>query len=76
MKVYIETEQNVYMAEMPNPTESCLPKKILDEGSVRIYPQRNHHICKYCGGVADGSYDDLLCGSCKDVFGHSLYSEL
>lgn len=34
------------------------------------------HICKYCGGVAKGTYEDLLCDDCRMLFGHSLYSEL
>ena len=34
------------------------------------------HICKYCGWVADGTDDDLLCKDCRGLFGHSLYSEL
>lgn len=38
-------------------------------------PSRSH-ICKYCGGVADGANKDLLCKPCKDVFGHDLFSEL
>ena len=34
------------------------------------------HRCKYCGGIAEGTHDDLLCGECRENFGHSLYSEL
>ena len=34
------------------------------------------HACKYCGGTAEGAYEDLLCADCREMFGHSLYSEL
>lgn len=34
------------------------------------------HICQYCGNVVEGDYEDLLCDECREIFGHSLYSEL
>lgn len=34
------------------------------------------HICKYCGNIVEGEYEDLLCDECREIFGHSLYSEL
>lgn len=34
------------------------------------------HICKYCGDIAEGTFEDLLCAECRQTFGHSLYSEL
>lgn len=34
------------------------------------------HLCKYCGEIADGNYEDLLCKDCRMTFGHALYSEL
>ena len=37
---------------------------------------RGKHICKYCFGIAEGTYADLLCEECRETFGHSLYSEL
>lgn len=42
-----------------------------------VVPKKGHHICKYCGGnIVEGSYEDLLCAACRELFGHSLYSEL
>ena len=38
--------------------------------------EQEYHFCKYCGEKAPGSYEDLLCESCRELFGHSLYSEL
>ena len=48
------------------------------EGYVvsNIVNARNHHICKYCGGIAEGSCEDMLCTDCRELFGHTLYSEL
>ena len=37
---------------------------------------RGKHSCKYCGGIAEGTYTDLLCKDCRETFGHSLFSEL
>lgn len=37
---------------------------------------RCRHSCKYCGAIADGTFEDLLCGDCRQTFGHSLFSEL
>ena len=34
------------------------------------------HECKYCGGVADGPDEDVLCEDCQMTFGHAFYSEL
>jgi hypothetical protein len=34
------------------------------------------HLCKYCGEIVDGEYEDLLCEDCRMTFGHALYSEL
>ena len=43
---------------------------------IKIASDRNHHICKYCGGIAEEKYDDLLCGECREIFGHTLFSQL
>ena len=42
----------------------------------RIAYAKDHHICKYCNRIAEGSYKDLLCSYCQHIFSHSLYSEL
>lgn len=34
------------------------------------------HYCKYCGDIVEGENEDVLCDDCKQLFGHSLYSEL
>ena len=38
--------------------------------------EKENHICKYCGGIAKGDCEDLLCDDCRMLFGHTLYSEL
>ncbi|MCL2555441.1 MAG: hypothetical protein FWE03_00280 [Firmicutes bacterium] len=37
---------------------------------------RGKHSCRYCGSIAEGTYEDLLCEDCRSTFGHSLFSEL
>jgi len=37
---------------------------------------RGKHICRYCGSIAKGKEEDRLCDECRNVFGHSFYSEL
>ena len=34
------------------------------------------HLCKYCGDVANGPDEDVLCEDCRYTFGHAFYSEL
>ena len=34
------------------------------------------HECKYCGEIANGTDTDVLCEDCREIFGHTLYSEL
>lgn len=36
----------------------------------------NTHTCRYCGSEAEGSDGDLLCSNCRELFGHTFYSEL
>lgn len=43
---------------------------------TKIVPAKGHHVCKYCGSVTDGSQSDILCEDCREIFGHSFYSEL
>lgn len=43
---------------------------------VNIANARTNHPCQYCGRITKGNYKDLLCDECKEIFGHSLYSEL
>ena len=38
--------------------------------------QQPHHRCKYCDKMTIGSNEDLLCDDCREMFGHSFYSEL
>ncbi len=42
----------------------------------KVVRARDHHICKYCNRISEGSYEDSLCSYCQYAFGHSLYSEL
>ena len=35
-----------------------------------------YHYCKYCGELVLGDNEDLLCQECRELFGHSFYSEL
>ena len=51
-------------------------QKDFEEKIVAVHDANTHHICKYCGGVAKGIDDDVLCEECRDVFGHAFYSEL
>ena len=66
----------LFEAKSPD-IQTCI-SELKAQGAVisKIVPAKGHHICKYCRGIAEGSYADLLCDKCKTVFGHSLYSEL
>jgi hypothetical protein len=45
--------------------------KILD-----VADANTHHICQYCGEIANGTDEDVLCSECRMTFGHAFYSEL
>ena len=47
-----------------------------DEDITAVYDGHKHHICKYCGGIANGVDEDVLCKECRDDFGHAFFSEL
>lgn len=58
-------------------------KRLEEENNVKLDPEtftieslEGKHICKYCYGIADGPDEDVLCKECRDVFGHTFYSEL
>ena len=53
-----------------------LLETMLEEKIIAVHDANTHHICKYCGGVAKGIDEDVLCEECRDVFGHAFYSEL
>lgn len=52
----------------------CGGEIVIEDDSAEI--PKDSHICKYCGGIAKGTYEDLLCEDCRMLFGHTLYSEL
>lgn len=47
-----------------------------ETGDTEIIDLSGKHVCKYCGEITDGDYEDLLCEDCRCIFGHALYSEL
>ena len=44
--------------------------------NAEFYDLSKFHLCHYCGAVAVGTYEDLLCCDCRQTFGHALFSEL
>lgn len=53
-----------------------IKQELGDKFTIKVYDGNTNHICKYCADVAEGTYEDLLCDDCREIFGHSLYSEL
>lgn len=51
-------------------------KQYPNEGITKVYDGNNHHICKFCGGIANGIDEDILCSKCRELFGHAFFSEL
>ena len=78
MKYYIEFEE--CLVETGNASlkavEELVRTDYANKTLRRIVPQKGHHICRYCYGVADGEQSDILCEECREVFGHTFYSEL
>ena len=57
--------------ELLQKTERFKDEKVLD-----VADANTHHICKYCGDIAEGTDEDVLCQDCRMTFGHAFYSEL
>ena len=51
-------------------------KQYPDEKITKVVDAKTHHLCKYCGCVAKGTDDDVLCADCRELFGHAFFSEL
>ena len=51
-------------------------KHYTEEKISKVYDARTHHLCKYCGCVAKGTDEDVLCTDCRELFGHAFFSEL
>lgn len=47
-----------------------------DQKVVDVADGNTHHICKYCGDIAEGTDENVLCQECREIFGHAFYSEL
>ena len=47
-----------------------------DQKVIDVADANTHHICKYCGNIAEGTYEEVLCEECRDTFGHAFYYEL
>lgn len=65
--------------ELDYPTEVWVrlcQKHYPSEKITAVYDARTHHICKYCGGIADGIDENILCSECREDFGHAFFSEL
>ena len=61
-------EKFIYLIQQ---TDMFKNNKVLD-----VADANTHHICQYCGDIAQGIDEDVLCQECREIFGHAFYSEL
>ena len=47
-----------------------------EEKVIYVVDANTHHICKYCGNIAEGTDENVLCQDCRMTFGHAFYYEL
>lgn len=80
MKFYAEISkgEELYISTIHATNEEAAIHHIEKDGYKveKFVDASTHHLCKYCGGIAEGNYEDLLCEECRDCFGHTMYSEL
>ncbi|WP_342982144.1 hypothetical protein [Ruminococcus sp. 2227st1_E6_2227SCRN_220401] len=59
-------------------SEESIRKSLEKDGVkiVKMVPAKGHHRCRYCSSIAEGSDSNLLCDDCRELFGHSFYSDL
>lgn len=64
------------------PLRACIEdKRKMGVTDIALYELKNiemlgRHECLYCGGLADGEDEDVLCDDCRETFGHTYYHEL
>ena len=81
-KVIIETAEYTQVISLNKvydmPEEKWIKglQKDFTEEILAVHDANTHHVCKYCGDIANGPDEDVLCEECRDVFGHAFYSEL
>lgn len=82
-RVYALTENATielgFQKQLDYPNEIWLrlcQKQCPNDKIIKIVDANKHHICKYCGGIANGLDDNVLCEECRDDFGHAFFSEL
>ena len=73
----VKTNKEVTLEITSNSKENAA-KAVKKDGydAKRIENVSTHHVCKYCYGIAEGKDEELLCQSCRELFGHTFYSEL
>ena len=80
MKFYAEISigEELYITTIKAPSKQMAIDYVEKDGYKveKIVDASTHHLCKYCGGIAEGNYEDLLCEECRYDFGHALFSEL
>lgn len=83
MKVALFSETKIVTMEVEGKSDKDLTDILTDwnknnskEQMNEIHNLKGKHLCKYCGELAQGEYEDLLCKDCRETFGHSFYSEL
>ena len=80
MKFYAEISkgEDIYISEVYATNEEAAIHFLEKDGYKieKIVDAATHHLCKYCGGIAESNYEDLLCEECRYDFGHTMYSEL
>lgn len=71
-----DNKECVYEAK--GPSADFIKKDLEKNGHTvnTIVTKKGHHLCKYCNGIANGTNTDQLCNDCREVFGHTFYSEL
>ena len=81
-KVIVETEDYTQVITLNRVCDMLVEQwkmfmqEDFEDKVIAVHDANTHHICKYCGGVAKGIDEDVLCEECRDVFGHAFYSEL
>ena len=73
-----DQDNKEYVFEAKGISTDLIKKNLEKKGHTvnTIVTKKGHHLCKYCNGIADGTNTDQLCNDCRDVFGHTFYSEL
>lgn len=72
-EIALKYDSDIFDNDEIEPLKALIEKMKLCE---KLDDDTNYHECEYCGNIAHGMDEDILCDECIMTFKHIRYSEL